>query len=322
MFTDNSKSHSKYISYLRLLVYAQPTTLDIGLLVVALSASLAAGVPLPLLAILFGQLIDDLNVASCATNTSGTQDSSYESDINGRIRLLVYIAIAQFVFIYVHLVCWSLVGSRLAQRIRERYLKSLLRQEPSFFDNFKEGEVSSRLNGDIQAIRSGTSEKVGICITTISCLIGAYVVAFIKYPKLAGILTCLIPAYLIMAFGGSHYIEKYSGQLSNHVAAASSIASEALSHVPVVHAFGANARLEASMTTELDKAKSAGARKAIATGAQSGLMYFIAYAANGLAFWQGSKAIADSVRGTSSGISVGAIFTVIFVVVDGKTFCK
>lgn len=291
------------------------------MLVSGLVFAVASGVPFPLLGIIFGQLIDDFNSEECEAEASLSPEvqASYQSDVNGKILYVLYLAIAQFGFMYIQLVCWSLGGARLAQRLREKYFRSLLRQEPSFFDELPSGEVSSRLNGDIQTIRSGTSEKVGICITSVSFFVTSYVVAFIKDAKLAGILVSLIPAYFLMSLVGGWFIEKYSGTMSDCFAAASSVASEGLSNVAVVHAFNANDRLESKFEIHLQKARNEGLKKALATGIQAGFMYFIAYAANALAFWQGSRTIANSIANNSTGgTSVGSIFTVIFILVDGE----
>ncbi|KAJ5102917.1 hypothetical protein N7532_003446 [Penicillium argentinense] len=316
---DKLKNFFVYFSiYLR----TNPTNFDIVLLIAGIICAIASGIPFPLLGIIFGQLIDNFNSESCSSSESldAATQASYQSEVNGKILYVLYLAIAQFGFMYIHLVCWSMGGARLAQRLREQYFKNLLRQEPSFFDNLPSGEVSSRLNGDIQTIRSGTSEKVGICISSVSFFVTAYVVAFIKDAKLAGILVSLLPAYFIMSIGGGWFIEKYSGRVSDCFAASSSIASEGLSNVAVVHAFNANDRLEAKFTAHLRTARNEGMKKALATGVQAGLMYFIAYAANALAFWQGSHTIADSVADSNAnggdGASVGSIFTVIFLLVD------
>lgn len=302
-------------AYPRLLLAGNPSKLDLATLIVGTLASIASGVPFPVIAILFGQLLDDFNSATC--NESSSSGSGYQDTANDKILIIVYLAIAQFVTIYVHLLCWSLNGARLAQRLRESYLENLLRQEPSFFDNLPPGEVASRLNSDIQAIRSGTSEKVGICLSTLSFFITAYVVAFIKDATLAGMLVSLVPAYFLMSFVGSHYIEKYSGLMSDYAASAASIASEALSNIVVVHAFGANARLEDKFAKALKASEQEGIKKATAVGIQAGVLYFVAYSANGLAFWQGSKRIADAVGSDTSGATVGAVFTVIFVLIEG-----
>ena len=307
----------KLTGYPAVLLSGSPSRVDLGTLFLGTVCAIISGIPFPIIGILFGQLLDDFNSATCASlETTGNEDQ-YQNSINDKILLIFYLAIAQFFAIYAHLACWSLYGARLAQRLRERYLQNLLRQEPSYFDNLPPGEVASRIDGDIQTIRMGTSEKVGICLASFSFFVTAYIVAFIKSYELAAMLVSLVPAYFLMSFVGSHYIEKYSGLMSDYAANAASIASEALSNFVVVHAFGANSRLEQNFSKELKASEHEGLKKALAVGIQSGFLYFIAYAANGLAFWQGSKKIADAVRDNSQGTTVGATFTVIFILVEG-----
>ncbi|KAJ5111021.1 P-loop containing nucleoside triphosphate hydrolase protein [Penicillium argentinense] len=310
---------SKMAGYPRMLLAGGPPRIELGTLFVGFVCACASGVPFPLIGILFGQLLDDFNEATCSASAgtaTASSDASEQSDINGKILIIVYLAIAQFVTIYLHLSCWTMYGARLAQRLRERYLQNLLRQEPSYFDNLPPGEVASRLNTDIQTIRSGSSEKAGICISSFSFFITAYIVAFIKQSILAAMLISLIPAYFLMSFIGSHYIEKYSARVSDYAASAASIASEALSNLVVVQAFGANTRLEEKFSKALKESEREGMKKATAVGVQAGFLYFIAYSANGLAFWQGSRKVADSVDGGDAGTTVGSVFTVIFILVE------
>ncbi|KAG6354327.1 hypothetical protein INS49_004932 [Diaporthe citri] len=307
------------VGFPRLLLAGNPTKVDILMLLGGMICAIASGVPFPLIGVVFGELLNDFNDVTCdeASDASTSEsDAAYQSSINSKILLIFYLAIAQFVLIYGHLLCWSLTGARLAQRLRERYLQNLLRQEPSYFDKLPTGEVASRLSSDISTIRSGTSEKVGICLASFSFFVTAYIVAFIKNWELAAMLLSLIPAYFIMSFVGSYYIEKYSGLMSDYAATASSIASEALSNTVVVQAFGANKRLEAKFSGALKSSEREGLKKATAVGIQSGVLYFVAYSANGLAFWQGAQRIADSVGSGTGGTTVGATFTVIFILVE------
>lgn len=309
---------AKLSDYPSMLLAGKPSKKDRFMLLLGIVCAIASGVPFPLIGIVFGQLLDDFNDVTCAASASSGSDAEEQGSINDKILLIVYLAIAQFVVIYLHLACWSLTGARLAQRLRESYLKNLIRQEPSYFDNLPPGEVASRLNGDIQAIRSGTSEKVGICLSSLSFFVTAYIVAFIKDYTLAAMLLSLIPAYFLMSFVGSHYIEKYSARMSDYAASAASIASEALSNLVVVHAFGANGRLESKFSKALKDSEQEGLKKSTAVGIQSGVLYFVAYSANGLAFWQGSRQIARSVQSESGGTTVGATFTVIFILIEGE----
>ena len=280
-------------------------------------AAIASGVPFPLLGILFGQLVDDLNSSTC---DAGIGDgAAYQAAVNDKILTVVYIGIAYFVLVYICVGCWNLTGERLAQRLRERYLKSILRQDVSFFDDLPAGEAASRLTGDIAVIQGGTSEKVGVVLNTTSFFVTAYIVAFIKDAKLAGMLVSLTPAYLIMSLVGGYYVQKYSGKMMEHVATASSTALEALTNTTVVHAFTANFRLEERFASSLKIARGAGIKKAIAAAGQAGLLFFIAYSANALAFWQGSRTIADSME-NGGGATVGTTYTVIFILLDGECF--
>ncbi|GMG42845.1 unnamed protein product [Aspergillus oryzae var. brunneus] len=260
-------------------------------------------------------LVDGLNSSTC--NVTPSNADSYQAGINDKILLIVYIGIAYFALIYIYVLCWNLSGERLAQRLREKYFSAILRQDAAFFDNLPAGEVSSRITGEIAVIQQGSSEKVGIVINSIAFFITAYIVAFIKDPKLAGMLVSLTPAYLIMSIGGGYFVQKFFGRALEGMAKASSVALEAFSNTMVVQAFSANARLEEKFVEVLHPALSAGVWKSIAAATQAGLLYFIAFSANGLAFWQGSRQIADAVESGGDGITVGNTFTVILILVDG-----
>jgi ABC-type multidrug transport system fused ATPase/permease subunit len=318
MSVDSMKLFTTITTYCGLLVAGGATKRDIATLVLGILSAIASGVPFPLIGIVFGQLLNDFNQATCEQDDA--IPASYQDSVNQKILLIFYLAIAQFVLIYCHLCCWSLGGARLAQRLREQYLRSLLKQEPLYFSKFPPGEVSARLNGDIQTIRSGTSEKVGIVLASLSFFVTAYIVAFIKDYKLSAELLSLVPAFLLMSFVGSHYVEKYAGIMSDASASAASIALEALSNMVLVQSFRANARLEKRFAQALEIAEAQGIRKAFATGVQAGVLYFVAYSANALAFWQGSVRIASSINEPGTDANVGSVFTVVFVLIEGTSW--
>ncbi|KAL4806917.1 P-loop containing nucleoside triphosphate hydrolase protein [Aspergillus unguis] len=302
-------------TFIRLLTYGSPTPRDLLVLFIGLLSSIASGVPFPIMAIVFGQLVDDMNSSTC--NATPENADAYQAAINDKVLQIVYIGIAYFVLIYIYVFCWNISGEWLAQRLREKYFQSLLKQDASFFDNLAPGEASSRITGDISVIQQGTSEKVGIVLNSIAFFVTSYVVAFIKDAKLAGMLVSLAPAYLIMSLVGGYFVRKYFGRALECMGAASSVALEAFSNTMLVHAFSASARLESRFVDHLGPARVAGIRKSIATATQAGLLYFIAFSANALAFWQGSRTIADAVE-TGSGATVGNTYTVILVLVDAS----
>ncbi|KAG5763157.1 hypothetical protein H9Q72_008736 [Fusarium xylarioides] len=310
--------------YLELLFAAGPTWVDYLLIALGTLCAIGAGVPFPLMGVLFGQLIDNFNGATCAADGSGSGASDaasdpldYENAINDKVIKTAWIGAIALVLIYGHLTCWNIISQRLAQRLRTRYVSALLRQPPEFFDTRgSSGQVSSRLQGDITAVQAGTSEKVGSIITTMSFFVTVFIIAFTKQPRLAGILICMLPAFLLSGILGGRYLGKFVVKQTEASAAASSIASEALSHVAVVQAFGAAPRLEEKFAEHMARSRKYAIVKSSIAAIQTGLLYFIAYSGNALAFWQGSKKIAESVARNDGSTTVGEIYAIVYLLVD------
>lgn len=303
--------------YLHLLFMQGTSGVDYALLFVGVLSAIIAGMPFPILSILFGQLVDDLNSTSCRRTSQSVDRSEQQSSVQNKVVLIVYISIGNFLAIYTAATCWTLFGERLVGRLRRQYFQSLLRQEIAFFDGLPSGEVSTRLTTDMDTIRAGTSEKVGLFITSLAYFGGAYVVAFLKVPALAGMLTFMIPAYILLVSVGGRYIGRYTTHTSDSLASAASLVLQTISHVALVHALDAQQRLECKLVTFLDAIQKAAIKKSLAAAIQFGFMFLVAYSANALAFWQGSKQIVQAAENVTSNVTAGSVYTVIFVLLDG-----
>lgn len=306
----------KFFSYAGLLFSLDYTIKDIFLILGGVIFAIGSGIPFPLLGIVFGELINDINSVTCNSSDSGSSDLS--GSVRQKVLYIIYITIGNFCCLYIHTVCWCLVSERLARRYRRRYFESIIKQEASFIESLPSGDVLSRLVSDVEVVQSGTSEKVGIVIGSISYFVTSYIIAFIKVPVIAGMLVSVVPCYFFMSFAGGHYIKKYAGRIAENANAATSIASSSLSHLMLVHAFNANGRLEKLFANLLAQSRIDTLKKALVHALQLGFLYFVAYSSNALAFWQGARMIADSVAHAGNGVSVGAVYTVIFMLIDAS----
>ena len=97
-------SFKPLFGFVSLLFYADPTWLDRILVVTGFFAAIAAGVPFPLVGIIFGQLVHDINDATCDSDTAPAES---QSSINAKVLLLVYIAIGSFVLLYTHIFVYT-----------------------------------------------------------------------------------------------------------------------------------------------------------------------------------------------------------------------
>lgn len=69
------------------------------------------------------------------------------------------------------MVIWNWTSERQARRIREKYLKAILRQEVEYLDNIGAGEVASRIQSDTLLVQIGIGEKVPIAVGYISTFV-------------------------------------------------------------------------------------------------------------------------------------------------------
>lgn len=187
----------------------------------------------------------------------------------------------------------------------------------AFFESLSAGHVASHLDSDLVAVQAGVSEKVGLVIQSVAYLVTAYAVAFVKDPELAAMLLNLFPAYFIMAFVGSHLFGNYRAEVEKSTVLADSLASESLANIKLVKAFRAAPRIQAIFDGYLAAASRPAMGKIVTSAVQMGLLYFIAYSANALAFSQGGRQIADAKQGVSSSVSLGAVYTVMVTLIDG-----
>lgn len=287
---------------------------DMILLIIGTIAAIGSGVPLPLIGILFGQLIDGFNSAGCGTGGQPTNTTAFLSSVNDKVSKIAIIAAVNFLLIWTYTTCWSNLGERIVRKMRKRYLRSVLRQDMTFFDTLKPGEVGTRLSADLLTIQNGTSEKMGILISSVSYFATSYIVAFVKLPKLAGQLVSLLPAFAIVSVFGSRFVAKAQKNTSTHLSHAASLAAEALNNLAVVQAFGSQARLSNIYQSHLELARKQGTIKALAAALVMGSLFFVAYSANALAFFSGSNLIAES----SNPSTVGSVYTVIFLLLDAS----
>ncbi|TPX70383.1 hypothetical protein SpCBS45565_g01826 [Spizellomyces sp. 'palustris'] len=312
---DSQQSHDSSgagrFGYLRLFKYSTAT--DYFLILTGILSGLAAGPPLPILGIIFGELINEFAEIKEGEPLSPEAATNFKNTVNLKLRILLGVTIAFFLFTYVCSVCWSMIGERITRKLREEYLKTTLGQDIAYFDTTTPGEVTNRMTADIQTIQNGTSEKVGLYLQSIAYLISAFAVGFAKNSRLTAILLCVVPAFTLVVTLCTHFIEKYAIRASDCQSNAGSLAEEMFSNIRVVQAFNSQNRLAGAYTGYLDIAKKWGVKKAVAGAVMLGGIFFVAYCGNALAFWQGAEMIVrDSVEGA------GTVYTVIFLVLDSS----
>ncbi|KAI9003540.1 ABC transporter [Gaertneriomyces semiglobifer] len=308
-------SPSLVSEYVRLFRYS--TKQDLLLVAAGIVCALGAGAPLPLIGILFGDLVNEfsLKLSSTERYNSLTPDDldTFKDNVDAKVLKLLFVAIGYFILTYIYTASWSMIGERVTKRLREEYVGKVLRMEVGWVDQTGAGEISNTLTTSIQSIHVGTSEKVGIFIQSLAYFIIAFAVAFTKSPKLAGIMITILPAFVLIMLIGSTVTGKYTIRMNESYSKASSLADGVLSNIKVVQAFNSQERVASLYEKWLTIAEKDGVWKSLAGAFMIGGVFFIAYSANAMAYYVGGKMIVEAGSG-----GAGSIFTVIFLMIDSS----
>ncbi|PKY05405.1 multidrug/pheromone exporter, ABC superfamily [Aspergillus campestris IBT 28561] len=290
------------------LLYRYATRMDIFIIVVSSICAIAAGIALPLMTIVFGSLASGFQGIAL----DSISFSEFNHMLTQNVLYFIYLGIGEFATIYVSTVGFIYTGEHITQKIREHYLQSILRQNMAYFDKLGAGEVTTRITGDTNLIQDGISEKVGLTLTAVATFIAAFVVAYIKYWKLALICSSTIVALLLVMGGSSRFIIKNSKDALEHYGAGGTVAEEVISSIRNATAFGTQDKLARQYEVHLDAGRKPGTRVQIIIGLMIGAMFGVMFSNYGLGFWMGSRFI------VSHEVNVGEVLTVLMSILIGS----
>jgi len=273
---DKKKEKPKRASLKELFSFADG--LDKFMMIIGTLCAMAYGTVLPLFSLIFGGLIDAFNKST---------DEVYDQ-IKGLCLYLVYIAIAAFILAFCQNAFWMLAGERQARRIREAYLKAILRQDVAWFDVQGTGALTTRISGDTVTMQNGMSEKVAQTVQFYSTFIAGFALGFTKGWKLTLVLLAVTP---VLAICGGFMMKLMANMTTKGQAAyasAGKVAQEVLSNARTVASFSGEEREAQRYTLNLDAARKIGARKGFIAGLGLGTTMLIMFCTYALAFWYGS----------------------------------
>lgn len=294
---------SQTVPFMKLFSFADRT--DIFLMVIGTLGAVGNGVCMPLMTVLFGDLIDSFGQ---------NQDNNRVVHVVSKVSLnFVYLAIGCGVAAFLQVACWMVTGERQAARIRNLYLKTIIRQDVAFFDTeTSTGEVVNRMSGDTVLIQDAMGEKVGKCIQLVSTFVGGFVIAFIKGWLLTLVLLTSIPIMVVAGGVTSLILSKMSSQGQKSYAKAAILVEQTLGSIRTVASFTGEKAAVIKYNKSLVEAYRTGVKEGTATGVGFGMIFSVAFCTYSLAVWYGGKLILEK------GYTGGDVINVIVAVLTGS----
>ena len=220
----------------------------------------------------------------------------------------------------------NVASVRQVRALRVAFVKALLRQDVSWADAHPPGDMASRLVEDTVAIEDGLGAKLTLGVQGLTTFLAGIILAFTLSWKMSLVLLGFIPVLGgVMAFVSSKLIGS-DKKGADAYADAGEVATEALSNVRTVAAYGGEADAAKRYDAALAKAEKEGVRKATLTGVTIGTMLLVLFTVYGvsllwgaqLVLWSRSDNVACIYDPTLSGcFTGGTVLQVLFALIMG-----
>ncbi|CAK7356473.1 unnamed protein product [Dovyalis caffra] len=298
---DDEEAAPKQVGLFSLFKYS--TKWDMVLVFLGCLGALINGGSLPWYSLLFGDFVNKIAKDS---------DDEMKKEVTRICLLMTGLAAGVVVGAYLEITCWRLVGERSAHRIRNMYLRAVLRQDITFYDTqVSTSDIMHGISSDVAQIQEVMGEKMAHFIHHIFTFICGYAVGFIRSWKVSLVVFSVTP---LTMFCGIAYKAIYVGLATKEEASyrqAGGIAEQAISSIRTVFSFVAEDNLAKKYADLLMMSVPIGAKIGFAKGAGMGVIYLVTYSTWALAFWYGGILVArGEIRGGDAiacffGVNVG-----------------
>lgn len=261
---------------------------------------------MPLMTVIFGNLS-----GSFSGYFLGSLTESFSTIVNRYVLYFVYLAVGEFVLIYVSTVLFIYVGEHITSKVRDRYLLAILRQNIGFFDKLGAGEVTTRITADTNLVQEAISEKVALTLNGVAAFFAAFIIGFVRFWKLTLICMSTVVAIVLIMGTGGRFMRMWMKKSLTAYASGGSVAEEVFSSIRNAVAFGTQDKLATSYEKHLTEAMRWGIRSKSMMACMIGSLLCLIFLNYGLAFWMGSRFLIDGQT------TLSHILTIIMAVMIG-----
>lgn len=163
------------------------------------------------------------------------------------------IVIIQGVFSYLKTILFARVSEKGMADVRTAVFKKMIRQDMTYFEQFRVGELTSRLTADIQKLQTAFSVTLGEFMRQIVILISGIGILVFFAPKLSLIMLMTFPIIVVLAMVFGSKIRKLSKERQEKLADSNTIVDEVFQAFTTVKAYANEWYEEARYTKSLQE---------------------------------------------------------------------
>uniref|UniRef100_A0A7I4YQI2 p-glycoprotein 9a n=4 Tax=Haemonchus TaxID=6288 RepID=A0A7I4YQI2_HAECO len=289
-------------------LFRYTTTFDKVLLLIGSFVAIGTGIGLPMMSIIMGNISQNfMNI-----NGNTTTINQFEHDVIQNCLKYVYLGCGIFTAATIQAICFLTVCENLVNQLRRQFFKSILRQDITWFDKNNSGTLATKLFDNLERVKEGTGDKLGLMIQFVAQFFGGFIVAFTYDWKLTLIMMSLAPFMIICGAFIAKLMATAATREAKKYAVAGGIAEEVLTSIRTVIAFNGQPYECERYQKALEDGKSTGIKKSFYIGVGLGITFLIMFSSYCLAFWVGTDFV---FKGQMNG---GTVMTVFFSVMMGS----
>ncbi|XP_047474458.1 mitochondrial potassium channel ATP-binding subunit-like isoform X2 [Penaeus chinensis] len=214
----------------------------------ALIVSLA-NIQIPLL---LGEIV---NVVARFTGEHTEEGNSYIKEITDPTLKIIKFYVAQAIFTFSYIAFLTRMGERMADDLRQQLFAALMKQDISFYDQHKTGELVNRLTADVQDFKSSFKMCISQGLRSVTQIIGCGVSLYSISPQMTGLTAVTVPVIIGIGTGLGSLLRALSREAQHQVARATGVADECLGNMRTVRAFAMEDSEETLYAREVDKSR-------------------------------------------------------------------
>lgn len=267
--SSTSPSRAPQLSdYLRIFKYA--ARWDFCVYAIASVASIGAGIALPLMNVIFGQLVNQFT--NYFRDSSTVTQEDFERLLTRQALYIMALFLGRWILSTVNKFCFRMIGIRLSSAIRLHYLRSLFAQSIEKIDSMPAGAPATAITTTTNTLQLGISEHLGTFLQFNGTIWAALIISFVWSWELTLVTSSLIFYVLAIMAVALPIIVKGQTAAMEADTQANSIASEALGGIRLVMACCAQERVLTRYDEWVREARKRAEKIAPVAALQLGLM--------------------------------------------------
>ncbi|OQS03767.1 ATP-binding Cassette (ABC) Superfamily, partial [Thraustotheca clavata] len=301
--TKQNNDEEEKVQFSLLSLYRYATTWDRLLLGIGVLMSIINGGSLPIMAILFGDAI----------NNFSTQD---QSAINQTALDFFILALVLLVSGYGSYACFTISGERQMRALRREVLKHIMYQEMEWYDERDASALASRISGDTVKIKEGMGEKLGEALKFVFQFFVGYGIGFYKGWNLALAMCAMMP---ILALSLTYLVKRLgeaTARSQQAYADAGAVAEETIGAIRTVASLNREPKAIQKYGECIDKAEVATLGMAKVMSFSNGWMALSIWLPYTIGLWYGGYLVKEQNQAVNS---PGSVFSAFYGILMGTT---